>query len=866
MKKILLSLLLAGGVQNSFAMHGGGGAAQSGAASSASAHGVSYNLEPDDKALINAARTGNFKAVQALLTNDADINLQDVEGMTALMFAALNGMHDVVKLLVDKGADVNLRSNKHRETSLMYAAGKGHLDIVKMLLDKGADVNLRSNKNKTAADYTSTDSGIDYLLKNHKVTKAAQGGGAAGSAVTGISANNKELIDAAERGDLKNVRKCISGGADVNVQNAQNTTALMLAAQNGHVNVVDVLIANKSDVNLLSINGTALMHAAQNGHVNVVDVLIANKSDVNLRSINGTALIAAVHHGNIFLIKKLIDARADINLLRANRKDSALIIAAENGHIDVVRELIANGAHVNLINCRRVTALMIAAEKGHVGVVRELIKHGAEVNLHDFDKRTALLIAARNGHVEVLRVLLEKGAEVNFLTLGNRTALMVAARKGHDEVVRALIEHGANLNLKSSSLNKTALDYAFKKEILLQAHKDRQAAQAASASPAPSNAAACQIAKGGASATIAEQPRSEFLIPIASRSNVSSAAGESQAVAMPVAPETSLLQELIYTASNRTGGLFDLCAELMRYLSTEFDVQEAASLFQYLGFATQDLYDEAPLGAIFGRQLGLLLSQKIISFCGGINPANLQIISARSSSLNQRFAQYAQEKSAAGKNINGGVACESVVYEEDYSLLASDTEAQTDEPVQIPLSGAQKRFAPSTRSAFTTQKPKTTAVPTGDASATTAEQPSFEIMRPIARRPQGSCLPSMQPAMAQPAAPQVFPLQHLILTARANGTGFFGLIQLLNCSVANVNFDAHQAEALFIVVGLDSTVFADALYADITGLQLAEVLRQNIIGLCGHDVYSSNIPGPEQSALMSALNQRFASYAQTLGN
>ena len=67
-------------------------------------------------------------------------------------------------------------------------------------------------------------------------------------------------------------------------------------------------------------------------------------------------------------------------------------------------------------------------------------------------------------------------------------------------------------------------------------------------------------------------------------------------------------------------------------------------------------------------------------------------------------------------------------------------------------------------------------------------------------------------------------------------------------------------------MGLDATVFAGALYADITGLQLAEVLRQNIIALCGHDVYSSNIPGPAQAALMSALNQRFAPYAQTLGN
>jgi hypothetical protein len=198
--------------------------------------------------------------------------------------------------------------------------------------------------------------------------------------------------------------------------------------------------------------------------------------------------------------------------------------------------------------------------------------------------------------------------------------------------------------------------------------------------------------------------------------------------------------------------------------------------------------------------------------------------------------------------------------------ILKDAEVQTDEPLQITLSGSQKRFAPSKRSAFTTQKPKTTAVPTGDASSTTAEQPSFEIMRPIAKRPQEFGLPSMQLAMAQPAAPQVFPMQYLILTASANGRGLFGLIDLLNKLTINDYLDAHQAEELFIAMGLDASVFAGALYANITGLELAEVLRQNIIALCGHDVYSTNIPRPEQAALMSELNQSFALYAQTLGN
>ena len=232
-----------------------------------------------------------------------------------------------------------------------------------------------------------------------------------------------------------------------------------------------------------------------------------------------------------------------------------------------------------------------------------------------------------------------------------------------------------------------------------------------------------------------------------------------------------------------------------------------------------------------------------------------------------KFIQDSQAKPAPRMAAAGGGVARAGGSEVAPKIL-KDADVQTgrlDELVQILPSGAQKRLSGSLVSPLS--RPKTTAVQSSGAIATTAEQPTFGIATSMALLPQGSAFVGMQQAMAMPVAVAIqITLQNLIVLAGTNGTGFLGLMQLLHYSAPHVNFDAHQAAALFVAMGLDATVFVQASYADITGLQLAEVLRQNIIDLCGHDVYSSNIPGPEQAALMSALNQRFAPYAQTLGN
>ena len=102
--------------------------------------------------LIQASEKGNFADVQAVLTDGADINATEVRedsgvfvrGLTALMMASANGHTEIVKLLLGKGAEVNVKNTDDGVTALFMASANGHTEIVKLLLDKGADVNVKN--------------------------------------------------------------------------------------------------------------------------------------------------------------------------------------------------------------------------------------------------------------------------------------------------------------------------------------------------------------------------------------------------------------------------------------------------------------------------------------------------------------------------------------------------------------------------------------------------------------------------------------------------------------------------------------------------------------------------------------------------
>jgi ankyrin repeat protein len=154
------------------------------------------------------------------------------------------------------------------------------------------------------------------------------------------------------------------------------------AVKNNKLDVVKTLIAVKDSINLdinakASDGRTALMLASDNGHKEIVELLLKNGADIEAKDSHGwTALMWASYHGRKeiveFLLKKRGEAEpADINA-KNSYGDTALLLASVKGHKEIVELLLNNNADIEAKDSVGWTALMWASERGHKEIVKIL--------------------------------------------------------------------------------------------------------------------------------------------------------------------------------------------------------------------------------------------------------------------------------------------------------------------------------------------------------------------------------------------------------------------------------------------------------------------------------------------------------------
>ena len=413
-----------------------------------------------DARLADAAERKDRARVRALLEQRVDVNAPQVDGMTALHWAAYQDDLKTAKLLMDAGVNVKAE-NRYGVTPLSLACTNGNAALVESLLEAGAEPNTTLRGGETA------------------------------------------LMTAARTGKLGPVKALLSRGADVNARERRGQTALMWAAADGHVAVVDALIKAEADSRTRLKSGfTALFFAVREGRIGVVRTLLGAGVGVNevmQPSGRGSAkaprkgtspLLLAVENGHFELAATLLEAGADPNDQRSGftalhtitwvRKpgrgdgadgDPAPIGSGNLSSLEFVKKLVAHGADVNArlsrgssgrgrISRKGATPFLLAAITADAPLMLTLVELGADPLLPNADNCTPLMAAAGVGTrspgedagtepevLEAVKLALELGGDVIKVDNNGETAMHGAAYKSVPKVVQLLADRGARIEV-----------------------------------------------------------------------------------------------------------------------------------------------------------------------------------------------------------------------------------------------------------------------------------------------------------------------------------------------------------------------------------------------------------------------------------
>jgi uncharacterized protein len=431
--------------------------------STAGAHATASTAPgPSDALVADAAEKMDRPLIRTLLQRRADVNAPQVDGMTALHWAAYQDDFETAELFVRAGANVKA-ANRYGVTPLSLACTNGNGEMVELLLKAGADPN-----------------------------GALPGG-------------ETPLMTAARVGSVAAVKALLVRGATVDARDARRgQTALMWAAAEGQADVVQVLIEVGADFRARLASGfTPLLFAVREGRADVVRVLLKAGADVNeavplegrrrgyggrTPPAGGTPLLLAVMNAHFELAAQLLDAGADpkadlpgytvLHAMAAVRKpgvgdnDPAPEGSGSMTSLALVKKLAAQGANLNARMAKRAnltntrlnevgaTPFMLAAQTADAELMRTLAALGADPLLPNADNSTPLMVAAglatrspgedagtESEVLEAVQAALDLGADINAVDNNGETVMHAAAYKNLPKVVKFLASRGAKIDL-----------------------------------------------------------------------------------------------------------------------------------------------------------------------------------------------------------------------------------------------------------------------------------------------------------------------------------------------------------------------------------------------------------------------------------
>uniref|UniRef100_A0A7N6A328 Ankyrin repeat domain 28b n=1 Tax=Anabas testudineus TaxID=64144 RepID=A0A7N6A328_ANATE len=463
-------------------------------------------------ALHHAAFSGHVEMVKLLLSRGANINAFDKKDRRAIHWAAYMGETALItkiktyfidplgRLLLDGCTQmiVILWSFSvlmpHECVPNVLLLVICHLEVVKLLVDSGAEVDCKDKKAYTplhAAASSGMSSTVHYLLSLGVHSKDGK----------------TPLHMAATHGRFSCSQALIQNGAEIDCEDKSRNTALHIAARYGHELIITALIKHGANTTQRGVHGMFPLHlAALSGYSDCCRKLLSSGFDIDTSDDFGrTCLHAAAAGGNLECLNLLLNIGADFNR-RDNFGRTPLHYASANCNYQCVFALVGSGSSINELDQRGCSPLHYAAAADTDGkCVEYMLRNNADSGVRDKQGYSAvhyasaygrtlclelmasetpldvlmetsgtdilsgsethapispLHLAAYHGHCGALEVLLSSLLDVDVRSPEGWTPLSLACASGHQECVSLLLHHGASPMTRDYTHKKTAIHAA----------------------------------------------------------------------------------------------------------------------------------------------------------------------------------------------------------------------------------------------------------------------------------------------------------------------------------------------------------------------------------------------------------------------
>ncbi|OQS03771.1 inversin protein alternative isoform, partial [Thraustotheca clavata] len=388
-------------------------------------------------ALILATKKGNSDIVRVLLNHpDTPIEARlNSGGMTALMLAASSGNLTILQLLLDANADfkatnldnktpLQLAIEKNHSSSkallllrqhhpLLYFAKSGHLGQLEQLVKRGVPLDDRDENGRTALMFAAAEGDpniVNFLLQNNAPLEAIDNNGA--NALSIASGECRRILERevlcriVRDGDIQTFMEILAENAtmDIEQEDENGKTLLMLAAENGHPDLVKLLLDRNADLDAAQSEGkTALSYALEGNHRSAV--LYINKERAFRERY---PLLYHARSGNLTAARACLKETPDKIDERDEDGWSALMYAASLGHDQIIQHLLENNAQIGGTDKGGKTAFMVSKDKAtFVKLILE--KNAADLRFNEIMFRGAIECDPKLGREILNAFIIEEG-------------------------------------------------------------------------------------------------------------------------------------------------------------------------------------------------------------------------------------------------------------------------------------------------------------------------------------------------------------------------------------------------------------------------------------------------------------------------